>query len=105
MGASTHNDATTTCAITISDPGNAVNNTGSGKIRRRNVLNHAIRAVIDEALRCKETGEAKTLLFNLTGHGYFDMASYDRYFAGELEDFSYPEAAIKESLRHLPKVG
>ena len=67
--------------------------------------NHAIRGAIDEALRCKETGEAKTILFNLTGHGHFDMGSYDRYFAGELEDFAYPEEAIKESLQHLPKVG
>ena len=67
--------------------------------------NHAIRAAIDEALRCKESGEAKTILFNLTGHGHFDMASYDRYFSGELEDFSYPEAAIKESLQHLPRFG
>ena len=67
--------------------------------------NHAIRGAIDEALRCKETGEAKTILFNLTGHGHFDMGSYDRYFAGELEDFAYPEEAIKESLLHLPKVG
>ncbi len=63
---------------------------------------HAIRGAIDEALRCKETGEAKTILFNLTGHGHFDMASYDRYFSGQLEDFEYPEEAIAESLRHLP---
>lgn len=63
---------------------------------------HAIRATIDEALRCKQTGEPLTLLFNLTGHGHFDMASYDRYFAGELEDFEYPREAIRESLRHLP---
>ena len=67
--------------------------------------NHAIRAAIDEALRCKESGEAKTILVNLTGHGHFDMASYDRYFAGELEDFDYPEEAIKASLQHLPKFG
>ena len=66
---------------------------------------HAIRGAIDEALRCKETGEAKTILFNLTGHGHFDMGSYDRYFAGELEDFAYPAEAIRESLQHLPKVG
>jgi tryptophan synthase beta chain len=63
---------------------------------------HAIRAVIDEALRCKETGEPLTLLFNLTGHGHFDMSAYDRYFAGELEDFEYPREAIGESLKHLP---
>ena len=66
---------------------------------------HAIRGAIDEALRCKATGESKTILFNLTGHGHFDMASYDRYFAGELEDFAYPEDAIRESLLHLPKFG
>jgi tryptophan synthase beta chain len=49
---------------------------------------HGIRACIDEALRCKESGEPKTLLFNLSGHGHFDMAAYDRYFAGGLEDFA-----------------
>ena len=48
---------------------------------------HGIRACIDEALRCKASGEPKTLLFNLSGHGHFDMASYDRYFAGKLEDY------------------
>lgn len=67
--------------------------------------NHAIRACIDEALRCKASGEPKTLFFNLSGHGHFDMASYDRYFAGELEDYVYPDEAIKASLAHLPKVG
>lgn len=67
--------------------------------------NHAIRACIDEALRCKATGEKKTLFFNLSGHGHFDMASYDRYFSGKLEDYHYPEEAIKASLTHLPKVG
>ena len=67
--------------------------------------NHAIRGAIDEALRCKETGEAKTIFFNLTGHGHFDMASYDRYFAGQLEDYEYPVEAVAASLAHLPKVG
>ena len=66
---------------------------------------HAIAATIREAHRCTETGEAKTLLFNLSGHGHFDMTAYDRYFAGELEDYEYPEEAIRESLTHLPKVG
>jgi predicted alternative tryptophan synthase beta-subunit len=66
--------------------------------------NHAIRACIDEALRCKASGEAKTLLFNLSGHGYFDMSAYDRYFAGELEDFDYPREAVAASLARLPKV-
>ncbi len=67
--------------------------------------NHAIRAVIDDALACKESGEEKTLFFNLSGHGHFDMAAYDKYFSGELEDFEYPEEAIAEALDHLPKVG
>ncbi|MFA7279517.1 MAG: TrpB-like pyridoxal phosphate-dependent enzyme [Sterolibacterium sp.] len=67
--------------------------------------NHAIRAVIDEALNCKKTGEPKTLFFNLSGHGHFDMASYDKYLAGKLEDYDYPEAEIRAALDHLPKVG
>ena len=66
--------------------------------------NHAIRACIDEALRCKQSGEPKTLLFNLSGHGHFDMAAYDRYFQGQLEDYDYPEEAIKKSMQNLPKV-
>ncbi|MDD2814535.1 MAG: TrpB-like pyridoxal phosphate-dependent enzyme [Thiotrichaceae bacterium] len=66
--------------------------------------NHAIRATIDEALRCKESGEAKTLLFTLSGHGHFDMASYDKYFSGELEDFEYPKEALDAALLNLPKV-
>ena len=65
---------------------------------------HAVRACIDEALRCKQTGEPKTLLFNLSGHGHFDMASYDKYFAGELEDYEYPTEAIQAALANLPKV-
>jgi tryptophan synthase beta chain len=66
---------------------------------------HAIAAAIRDAQRCVETGEQRTLLFNLSGHGHFDMSAYDRYFAGELTDYDYPEEAIKESLRHLPKFG
>ena len=65
---------------------------------------HAIAAVIREAKKCTESGEPKTLLFNLSGHGHFDMGSYDRYFAGELKNYDYPEEAIKESLAHLPKL-
>jgi tryptophan synthase beta chain len=67
--------------------------------------NHAIRACIDEALNCKKTGEKKTLFFNLSGHGHFDMASYDKYFAGQLDDHSYPEELLRASLANLPKVG
>ncbi len=64
---------------------------------------HAIRATIDEALNCKETKEPKTLFFNLSGHGHFDMTAYDKYFRGELEDYAYPEEAIAESIANLPK--
>ena len=66
---------------------------------------HAIRAVIDEALRCKETGEPKVLLFNLTGHGHFDMSAYERYLRGELEDYTLPDELLAEALRALPSVG
>ncbi|HQV09685.1 MAG TPA: pyridoxal-phosphate dependent enzyme, partial [Thauera sp.] len=66
---------------------------------------HAIRQAIDEALKCKATGEAKTILFNLTGHGHFDMSSYERYFSGKLENYDYPADAVAASLAHLPKVG
>ena len=73
-------------------------------IRKAPESNHAIRAVIDEALRCKESAEEKTLFFNLSGHGHFDMSSYDKYFAGELVDYEYPEAEIERALHNLPKV-
>ncbi|HTY56798.1 MAG TPA: TrpB-like pyridoxal phosphate-dependent enzyme [Candidatus Binataceae bacterium] len=66
--------------------------------------NHAIRAAIDEALACKRSGERKTILFNLSGHGHFDMAAYDRYFSGQLEDRAYPEEAIKAALAELPRI-
>ncbi|MFA9461871.1 TrpB-like pyridoxal phosphate-dependent enzyme [Thiohalorhabdus methylotrophus] len=66
--------------------------------------NHAIRACMDEALRCKESGEEKTLFFNLSGHGHFDMAAYDKYFSGALENYEYPAEAIDAALHRLPKV-
>lgn len=65
---------------------------------------HAIRAAIDEALRCKEAGESKTILFNLSGHGFFDLAAYDRYLGGELEDYEYPVDAVEAALANLPTV-
>jgi tryptophan synthase beta chain len=65
---------------------------------------HAIAGAIRSARQCKETGEARTLLFNLSGHGHFDMMAYDRYFQGELHDYDFPTAAVEESLSHLPKV-
>ena len=65
---------------------------------------HAIRVAIDEALRCKETGEKKVIAFNLSGHGHFDMTAYESYHAGQLQDFEYPDHAVEEAMTHLPKV-
>jgi len=65
---------------------------------------HAIRAAIDEAIRCKEAGEEKTIFFNLSGHGHFDMTAFDAYFSGKLEDYEYPQAEIEAALHRLPKV-
>jgi len=66
--------------------------------------NHAIRVTIDEALKCRESGEAKTILLAHSGHGHFDMAAYDAYLSGKLEDYAYPEEKVKEALAHLPEV-
>ena len=66
--------------------------------------NHAIKVVIDEALKCKESGESKTILLAHSGHGHFDMAAYEAYLSGKLEDYEYPEEKVKEALTHLPKV-
>jgi len=65
---------------------------------------HAIKVAIDEALKCKESGEKKVIAFNLCGHGHFDMAAYDSYLKGELEDYEYPVEAVEEALQHLPTV-
>jgi tryptophan synthase beta chain len=66
---------------------------------------HAVKAVIDEALKCRKTGVGKTILFNCSGHGNFDMSAYDAYYSGQMVDFEYPDALIKESLARLPKIG
>ncbi len=66
--------------------------------------NHAIRVTIDEALKCRESGESKTILLAHSGHGHFDMAAYDAYLSGKLEDYEYPEEKVKEALAHLPEV-
>lgn len=65
---------------------------------------HAIRTAIDEALKCKETGEKKVILFNLSGHGHFDLSAYHKYLAGELEDYDFPEEAIATIKERLPEV-
>ena len=58
----------------------------------------------NEALAAKEAGEPRVVLFNLSGHGHFDLSAYDRYFAGELEDFAYPSALVKEAMGRVPVV-
>ena len=66
---------------------------------------HAVRAAIDEALRCKETGEEKVILIGLSGHGHFDLAAYEAYLRGQLVDYEHPEEAIQQALADLPRVG
>ncbi|MFI5400643.1 MAG: TrpB-like pyridoxal phosphate-dependent enzyme [SAR324 cluster bacterium] len=66
---------------------------------------HAIRVAIDEALKCKASGKSQVIAFNFSGHGHFDMAAYDDYFSGKLQDFEYPAAEVERALKELPKVG
>jgi len=66
--------------------------------------NHAVKGAIDEALRAKRDGVERTILFNLCGHGHFDMAAYTEYFAGNLEDRAYDEALLEQALEGLPEV-
>jgi len=65
---------------------------------------HAVKAVIDEAIRCKETGEKKVIGFLLSGHGHFDLSSYDKYMASGLEDFEHPEEEIARAISEIPQV-
>lgn len=66
---------------------------------------HAIRVAIDEALKCKETGEEKTIVFGLTGTGYFDMVAYEKYNNGEMSDYIPTDADLEPGFASLPKVG
>ncbi|WP_328188024.1 TrpB-like pyridoxal phosphate-dependent enzyme [Marinobacter sp. OP 3.4] len=66
--------------------------------------NHAVKGAIEEALRCKREGTSETILFNLCGHGHFDMAAYTSYFAGELGDYEYDDAELGMALSGLPSV-
>jgi tryptophan synthase beta chain len=65
---------------------------------------HAVKSAIDEALACKKTGEDKTILFNCSGHGNFDMSAYDAYYEGKLVDYEYPDALIREAIARIPKI-
>jgi len=65
---------------------------------------HAVRATINEALRCKEENKEECIVFNLSGHGHFDLSSYEAYMDGKLEDYEYPDHAIEEALKSVPVV-
>ena len=65
---------------------------------------HAIRVAIDEAMKCKETGEEKTILFGLTGTGYFDMVAYEKFHNGQMTDYIPTDAELEASFAQLPKV-
>ena len=65
---------------------------------------HALKVAIDEALKCKESGESKTILIAHSGHGHFDLAAYDEYLSGRMRDYEFPEDKIKEALAQLPQV-
>nr|MBA2702101.1 TrpB-like pyridoxal phosphate-dependent enzyme [Chloroflexota bacterium] len=65
---------------------------------------HAIRVAMDEALVAREAGQATVILFNLCGHGHFDLSAYERFLSGSLEDFEYPAAKVEEALASLPAV-
>ncbi|HDI12548.1 MAG TPA: TrpB-like pyridoxal phosphate-dependent enzyme, partial [Hadesarchaea archaeon] len=65
---------------------------------------HAVKGVVDEALRCKETGEEKAILFNNSGHGHFDLAAWDAFLHGKLVDYEYPKELVEEAIAKIPKV-
>jgi len=65
---------------------------------------HAIRGAIEEAIRCREEGVSRTIVFNLCGHGHFDLSAYERYLAGQLEDYELPQSEIERAQAELPVV-
>jgi tryptophan synthase beta chain len=65
---------------------------------------HAIRVAIDEAMEAKEAGETRTILFNLCGHGFFDLSAYDSYLSGSMQDYEHPHTEIEAALAGLPSV-
>ncbi|MDO8614467.1 MAG: TrpB-like pyridoxal phosphate-dependent enzyme [Dehalococcoidia bacterium] len=65
---------------------------------------HAIQAAVDEALAAREAGDRRVILFNLSGHGHFDLAAYEQYLSGKLEDYAYPAEKVREAMAGIPKV-
>lgn len=65
---------------------------------------HEVKAVIDEALRCKEEGKEEVIYINNSGHGHFDLGAYDAFLSGKLVDYEYPAELVKQALANLPQV-
>ena len=63
-----------------------------------------VRAAVDEALRCKAAGRSETIIFNLSGHGHFDLSAYENYLTGKLEDVPLDEAKLKTALDQCPEI-
>jgi len=70
----------------------------------KGIRNSSATVAIYEALKCKESGEAKTILIAHSGHGHFDLAAYDSYLSGKLVDYAYPEEEVKKAQAELPEV-
>ena len=66
---------------------------------------HAIKGAVEEALKAKEEGKERVIVFNLSGHGHFDMSAYDAFLAGQLHDYEYPQALVDAALKELPQIG
>jgi len=62
---------------------------------------HAIKVAVDEAMEARKAGQSKVILFNLCGHGHFDLSAYERYLSGKLEDYEYPAEKVAEALKAL----
>ena len=65
---------------------------------------HDLKAAIDEAIACKESGQSKNILLALSGHGHFDLGAYDEYLSGNLQDYEFPEEKMKAAMASLPEV-
>ena len=65
---------------------------------------HAVKGAVDAALECKKNGEAKSILFNLCGHGHFDMKAYGDFFEGNLAEDKFDQASVDKALEELPKI-
>lgn len=85
--------------------GNSTGEAGSACREKSSCCKKKIcRAAIEEAEEAKKAGEERVILFSLSGHGHFDLAAYDQYFSGELQDYEYPQEEIDRALEKLPAV-